>query len=110
MRCNYLERMVEIILKTGDESASPVPPELIRPAAGDYYELCLADIRLSAGQEIITQGNITDTRADSSVCGFITQLIDHLDTAVFSEQLVSEYDGTGGAGSGDMVSSVHSLV
>ncbi len=91
MRCNYLERMVEIILKTGDESASPVAPELIRPAAGDYYELCLADIRLSAGQEIITQGNITDTRADSSVCGFITQLIDHLDTAVFSEQLNSWY-------------------
>ena len=49
MRCNYLERMVEILIKTGTEAANPVPPELIRPAAGDYFELCLANIRLTAG-------------------------------------------------------------
>lgn len=91
MRCNYLERMVEILIKTGTEAANPVPPELIRPAAGDYFELCLANIRLTAGQKVITQSSITDTRPDSAVCGYITQLIDHLDTAVFSEQLNSWY-------------------
>ena len=51
----------------------------------------LADIRLTAGQKLITQSNISDKRADSSVCGFITQLIDHLDTAIFSEQLNNWY-------------------
>lgn len=91
MRCNYLQRMVEIIIKTGEEAANPVPPGLLRPASGDYYELCLADIRLSAGQKMIMQSNITDTRADSSVCGYITQLIDHLDTAVFFTQLNAFY-------------------
>lgn len=91
MRCNYLERMVEIIIKTGTEAANPVAPELVRPAAGDYFELCLANIRLSAGQTVITQSNITDTRPDSSVCGYITQLIDHLDTAVLFEQLNTFY-------------------
>ena len=92
MRCNYLQRMVEIIIKTGEESANPVPPALIRPAAGDYFELCLANIRLTAGQKTITQSSITDTRADSSVCGYITQLIGHLDTAVFFDQLNAFYD------------------
>lgn len=91
VRCNYLDRLVEIIIKTGEEASNPVPPVLIRPAAGDYFELCLADIRLSTGQKTIMQSNITDTRADSSVCGYITQLIDHLDTAVFFEQLNAFY-------------------
>lgn len=91
MRCNYIQRMIEIIIKTGVEAANPMPPDLLRPTAGDYYELCLADIRLSAGQKLITQGNITDTRLDSSVCGFITQLIDHLDTEIFSAQLNAWY-------------------
>lgn len=92
MRCNYLERAVEIVIKTGTEAANPIPPELERPHAGDYFELCLANIRLSAGQRNITQSSITDTRADSSVCGYITQLIDHLDTEVFFDQLNSFYD------------------
>lgn len=92
MRCNYLERTVEIVMKTGTEAANPVPPELIRPAAGDYFELCLANIRLIAGQKVITQSSITDTRPDSSVCGYITQLIDHLDTDVFFAQLNSFYE------------------
>ena len=91
MRCNYLERMVEIIIKHGEEAAVPVPPELVRPSAGDYYELCLANIRLTAGQTLLTQSGITDTRADSSVCGYITQLIDHLDTSVFFAQFEQFY-------------------
>lgn len=91
MRCNYLERMVEIVVKKGEEAAKPVAPELIRPAAGDYFELCLANITLSANQTVITDSSIGDTRADSAVCGYITQLIDHLDTAVFFEQLNAFY-------------------
>ena len=38
------------------------------------------------------QSNITDTRYDSSVCGLVTQLIDHLDTSVFFTQLNAFYD------------------
>jgi hypothetical protein len=92
MRCNYLDRIVEILIKKGAEAVRPVPPELIRPSAGDYFELCLAEIRLTPGQKVITQSSITDTRADSSVCGYITQLIDRLDTSVFFAQLNSFYE------------------
>ncbi len=91
IRLNRLDRMVEIVIKTGAEAARPEPPELVRPSAGDYYELCLASIRLSAGQKLLTQSSITDTRADSSVCGYITQLIAHLDTSVFFAQFEQFY-------------------
>lgn len=91
MRLNLLERMVEIIIKQGDEAERPQPPELIRPAAGDYFELCLAEITLAPKQATITQSSINDTRANSAVCGFITQLINHLDTAVFFDQLNAFY-------------------
>jgi hypothetical protein len=92
MRCNYLERMVEILIKTGTEAANPVPPELVRPSAGDYFELCLAEITLEPKQAMITQSSIKDTRANSAVCGYITQLIDHLDTSVFFAQLDTFYN------------------
>lgn len=42
LRCNYLERLCEIIVKTGTPAANPVPPELLQPSSGDYYELGLA--------------------------------------------------------------------
>ena len=91
LRCNYLERLCEIIVKTGTPAANPVPPELLQPSSGDYYELGLALVSIGTNQGVITQSSITDTRADSSVCGFITQLIDHLDTEVFYDQFNAFY-------------------
>lgn len=91
LRANYPQRLCEIIIKEGEPGEKPVPPELIRPAAGDYFELCLANIQLTADQKVITQSSITDTRYDSSVCGVVTQLIDRLDTSVFFKQLNAFY-------------------
>lgn len=91
LRANYLERRCEIIKRTGTPDSTPVPPALIRPASGDYYELCLANILVNSNQTEITQANITDTRPDSSVCGFVTQVIDHIDTSVFYAQFDQFY-------------------
>lgn len=91
LRANYLQRLCEIIVREGVPGARPDPPELIRPAAGDYYELCLATVSVNAKQTVITQANITDTRYDSRVCGAVTQVIDHLDTSVFFAQLNEFY-------------------
>lgn len=91
LRANYLERTCEIVVREGSPAANPKPPELVRPVAGDYYELCLATVAVSANQTVITQSNITDTRYDSRVCGVVTQVIDHLDTSVFFAQLNQFY-------------------
>ena len=50
LRCNYLERLCEIIVKTGTAAATPQAPELIQPVSGDYYELGLANVTVSANQ------------------------------------------------------------
>lgn len=89
LRCNYYDRCCEIIVKTGTPNTIPVAPELLQPVNGDYYELGLALITVAANQAAITQSSITDTRADSSVCGLITQLIDHIDTSEFMSQLTT---------------------
>ena len=89
LRCNYYDRCCEIIVKTGTPATIPVAPELLQPVNGDYYELGLALITVAANQAAITQSSISDTRADSSVCGLITQLIDHIDTSEFMSQLTT---------------------
>jgi len=92
LRLNNLERTCEIIVKEGIPATNPVAPELLQPTSGDYYELCLAEVAVNANQTVIVQSNITDTRADSSKCGFITQFIDSIDTSVFFEQLNAFYN------------------
>ena len=89
LRCNYLDRLCELVVKTGTPATVPVAPVLLQPTTGDYYELGLATVRVDAGTGSITQSAIGDTRADSSVCGFITQLIDHIDTSAFMQQLTA---------------------
>lgn len=91
LRANYLERLCEIVVREGTPAANPKPPALIRPASGDYYELCLANVTVNAEQTVITQANITDTRYDSSVCGVVTNIINRLDTSVFFAQLNQFY-------------------
>lgn len=91
LRCNYLARLCEIVIKTGTAAANPVPPELIQPVSGDYYELGLALVTVSTNQSVITQSAITDTRPDSSVCGYVTQFIDSIDTSVFYDQFNAFY-------------------
>lgn len=92
LRANYLDRKCEILIKQGEPAVDPIPAKLIRIEAGDYYEMCLAEIRINSHQTVITQANITDTRYDSSLCGVVTQLIDHLNTSVFFAQLNSFYN------------------
>lgn len=91
LRCNYRDRLCEILVKTGTAASSPVAPELLQPASGDYYELSLALITISANQGVVTQSVIQDTRPDSSVCGYITQFIDSIDTSVFFDQFNAFY-------------------
>lgn len=63
------ERTGEIYIKKGTASSSPNYPALINTAS--KKEICLAFILVSAGATSINPANITDTRPDPSVCGWV---------------------------------------
>ncbi len=91
-RINNIDRKMELIFKNGDTAVNPSVPELIQPKSGDYYELCLATIKVESNQTVIMQSNITDTRYDITYCGVVTNLIGTLDLSVFFTQLNAFYD------------------
>lgn len=78
-----------ILVKKGTPSSSPVAPAMIRDDSIDEY--CLATIRIAPGTTTITQSMITDTRPDTNVCGWVTGLIDQVDTSTLFTQWESAY-------------------
>jgi len=87
-------RNISIQVKTGTAATTPTAPELTR--SGDVYELSLAQIYVAAGAESIVQANITDERPNTAVCGYVTGLIDQIDTtnlfAQFTDAFYSWFD------------------
>lgn len=62
-------RSIEIYLKEGTPSTTPVAPDLVK--ASNYYEIALADIRVKAGATEINNIDILDQRQNPEVCGFV---------------------------------------
>lgn len=87
---SHEHRYITIEAKTGTPAATPEPPELTR--SGDVYELSLAQVAVAAGATTITQAEITDERADTSVCGYVTGLIDQIDTTNLFAQFTSAFN------------------
>ena len=83
-------RYITIEVKKGTPAATPAPPALIRESG--VYELSLAQIAIAANATSITQANITDERADTSVCGYVTGLIDQIDTTNLFAQFTAAFD------------------
>lgn len=73
-------RNMELAIIKGTPDATPTAPALTR-VTGGVWELSLAQIYVGANVTEITQANITDERPDTSVCGYVTGLIDQIDTA-----------------------------
>ena len=82
-------RYITIEIKKGTPAATPAPPALTRESG--VYELSLAQIAVAANATSITQAEITDERADTSVCGYITGLIDQIDTTNLFAQFTSAF-------------------
>lgn len=74
-----VDRRIRTVWKKGTPAVNPVAPTLQWNA--DYKELNLCTIDISAGLSAITQDKIHDTRMDSSVCGWVTSLIEQVDTS-----------------------------
>lgn len=89
-RLDYSNRLISIVAKTGTAAASPAAPGIVRN--GEYFEMELAEIYVSAGTTAITAANITDKRANTSVCGYVVGLVDHIDTNGIWDQLEGEFN------------------
>ena len=72
------QRSCGITVKKGTQAAAPKAPAMTRNFTRKEYMLASVLVRRLATQ--ITQVNITDTRGDNSVCGWVTGLIDQVPT------------------------------
>ena len=77
-------------LKYSDFATTPVKPSMIRTETVKEY--CLAYIYIKAGATAITASDIIDTRADESLCGWVTGLIEQLSTATLFEQFTAIFN------------------
>lgn len=88
-RCDYTNRLIEIVAKDGTPAANPAKPTMTRDASA--YELCLAYVYVGKGATVISQSNITDARANTDVCGWVTGLITQVDTSALFTQWQTAY-------------------
>lgn len=89
LRLDIVNRLMEIDTKDGTNASSPEPPALQNDS--EAIELCLANIYVAAGATSISQANITDMRPSSS-CGWVTGLIEQVDTSTLFLQYQAAYE------------------
>ena len=87
VRLDLQNKKVDLHIIKGVPSQTPVAPtinELNRNTI--TYDLLLAYVYVAAGATQITNANITDTRGNSAVCGFVTGTVNQLSTSSFWTQ------------------------
>lgn len=82
-------RSMGIMIKKGTNATNPTAPALVRNTT--RYEMSLATVRVNKQITGIAQSMITDTRADSSVCGWVAGLIQQVDTSQLFVQWQTAY-------------------
>lgn len=84
LRLDFLTRQIFPLIKKGTFASSPVAPALQRDA--DAFELGLADILVNNGAINLSQGNITDLRLNTALCGIVTGMVQQVDTTTVFNQ------------------------
>lgn len=77
-------REAEPYIKYGEYASVPAKPTMTRTETVKEY--CLAYVYIKARATAITAADIEDARADNSVCGWVTGLIEQLNTTTLWEQ------------------------
>lgn len=91
IQLSYANRDVAIIRKAGTAATTPTAPEVTRDA--NVYELSLATINIASGASSISSGDITDTRGNESVCGYVSSTITNLPYLTPNRVLISNAEG-----------------
>lgn len=89
LKLSHNSREITIEVKKGTPAASPTLPILAKEST--VQEFALASITVAANAAEITQANIQDLRPNSAYCGWVTGLIQQLDTATLFAQWEALY-------------------
>lgn len=88
---NDTDREITLKVVTGSISGNnPVAPEPVR--SGGVYQIVLAHVLVPAGSASVSAGNITDTRPDSDLCGWVTGTVDEIDISQIMAQAEAQFD------------------
>ena len=90
LRWGNAERDMWLQVLQGEPSIEAIPPVIRRDA--DYFDLELCEIDVPAGTSKITQALIKDTRLDNNVCGFVTGVVDQIDTTALYLQFNAQFN------------------
>ena len=83
----------EITLEYVTGAYSGLDPQPTAPTrTGGIYEIVLAEILVAAGATAINVADITDKRADDSVCGWLTGTVDSVDVDQLTAQAQAQFD------------------
>ena len=83
-------RRIYPAVRKGTAAASPSAPGIIRD--GTFYDIGIASVYVKANATEITQADITDTRSDTSLCGWVTGVIDQIDTTALFAQYEAQWE------------------
>lgn len=86
---DYVNRLMSIEIVKGTPASNPSAPALVR--TDSRYELSLATIAVNKQVTALTNANITDTRADTTVCGWATGILQQVDTSTLFQQWQTAY-------------------
>lgn len=84
LRRNDTERRIYLVIEKGGNAKPPTAPAPTREGA--IYDLKLAEIYIAAGTVKITQAEITDTRMNSAVCGWVAATVTQIDFSQIQAQ------------------------
>lgn len=88
---NDTNREITIEYVKGTYSGNtPTPTAPVRSAG--VYQIVLAQIYVGAGVTEVTQDNITDTRANNNLCGWIVGTVDRVDVEQMTAQAQDDFD------------------
>ena len=90
IRENKQSREITIVEKAGAAATSPEKPVMTNNYL--YEEKCLAYVYVGAGTTTISQMNIQDVRANTSLCGWVTGLVEQVDVGDLFLQYQDAYE------------------
>lgn len=89
-RLDLSARTISIVAKDGDNATDPAKPTMTNSQT--VKEMCLAYIYVGRGVTSISQANIEDTRPDNNVCGWVTGIVQQVDTSKLFLQWQTAYE------------------